>query len=75
MFLENRGDLTFEARTFKEASIGAWLVLDAGDLDDDLLLGSYSTIGVGSDYVPSRLRTWWITKGPSLALLENTTTP
>jgi len=79
VFLENTGDLTFEARTVKEASIGAWLGLDAGDLDDDgdedLLLGSYSTIGAGSDYVPSRLRTWWIKKGPSLALLENTTTP
>lgn len=79
LFLENTGGLTFEAHSFKEASIGAWLVADAGDLDDDgdddLLLGSYSTIGTESDYVPSRLRNWWITKGPSLALLENTTTP
>jgi hypothetical protein len=79
VFLENTGALTFEAHSFKEASIGAWLVADAGDLDedgdDDLLLGAYSTIGAGSDYVPSRLRNWWIKKGPSLALLENTTTP
>ena len=79
VFLENTGGLRFAARSFKEASIGAWLVADAGDLDDDgdadVLLGSYSTIGAGSDYVPSRLRTWWVEKGPSLALLENTTIP
>jgi hypothetical protein len=77
VFLENTGGLQFEARSFKESAIGAWLVADAGDLDDDgdddLLLGSYSTIGAGTDYVPDRLRTWWIEKGPSVALLENTT--
>jgi len=79
IFLENTGELQFEARSFKESAIGAWLVADAGDLDDDgdddLLLGSYSTIGAGTDYVPDRLRKWWIEKGPSVALLENTTNP
>jgi len=79
VFFENTGNLMFEARSFKETSMGAWLVLEAGDLDDDgdddLLLGSYSTIGAGSDYVPSRLRNWWIKKGPSVALLENMTHP
>jgi hypothetical protein len=79
VLLENTGGLQFKARSFKESAIGAWLVADAGDLDDDgdddLLLGSYSTISAGTDYVPSRLRQWWIEKGPSVVLMINTTNP
>jgi hypothetical protein len=77
VLLENTGGFRFKARSFKESAIGAWLVADAGDLDDDgdddLLLGSYSTIGGGTDYVPARLRKWWIENGPSVAFLENAT--
>ncbi len=77
VYLENEGTLEFRATTFQECSIGRWLVLESGDVDtdgdDDLLLGSFVGVAMNAEYVPSRLRDWWIDKGPSLLLMRNTT--
>ena len=47
VFLENTGGLTFKPQTFPMANRGRWLLIDAGDVDqdgdDDILLGSFYT--------------------------------
>ncbi|QHT68358.1 VCBS repeat-containing protein [Rhodocytophaga rosea] len=45
IYFENKGQLTFEPYTFKNASRGRWLTMEAGDVDDDndldIVLGSF----------------------------------
>lgn len=76
VYLKNQGNLDFRAKTFKESAVGRWIVADAGDVDGDddrdLVLGSYVGVGEKGDFVPTKLRSWWRSKGPSMALLENT---
>ena len=75
VYLENEGDLNFTSYSFPQSSNGRWIVMDAGDMDEDgdidLALGSFvyfepmgDTTGLGRK---------WMTKGPSVVLLENTT--
>lgn len=77
VYLENKGDFEFEASTFRQNTLGRWIVLDSGDIegdgDQDLLLGSFSALRLGSSYVPERLHQLWSRKGLSVVILENTT--
>lgn len=74
IYLENKGKLTFEDYSFPEATRGRWVVMDAGDMDADgdidLVLGSFvyfipqgDTTGLGKK---------WLSDGPSVVVLENT---
>jgi len=51
LYLENQGDMTFEASTFEGAADGRWMAMDVGDMDGDgdldILLGS---MVFGTDY-------------------------
>ena len=75
VYLENKGELKFEDYSFPESTRGRWIVMDAEDMDGDgdidLALGSFvyflplgDTTGLGQK---------WITSGPSIVVLENTT--
>lgn len=75
VYLENKGNLRFEDYSFPEAPKGRWVVMDAGDMDGDgdidLVLGSFvyfipagDTTGLGQK---------WLSSGPSVIVLENTT--
>ncbi|WAC09219.1 FG-GAP repeat domain-containing protein [Dyadobacter pollutisoli] len=75
VYLENKGKLKFEDYSIPEAPKGRWVVMDAGDMDADgdidLVLGSFvyflpqgDTTGLGKK---------WLTDGPSVIVLENTT--
>jgi hypothetical protein len=69
VFLENKGNLNFEASTLQETKTGRWLTMDAGDVDGDgkpdILLGNFS---VG----PTIIKTYYDWKnGPPFLLLKN----
>ncbi|MBN8822329.1 MULTISPECIES: VCBS repeat-containing protein [unclassified Spirosoma] len=75
IYLENKGKLSFVDYSFPEATRGRWVVMDAGDMDADgdidLVLGSFvyfipqgDTTGLGKK---------WLSEGPSVIVLENTT--
>ena len=74
VYLENKGHLQFDDYSFSQASRGRWVVMDAGDMDGDgdtdIALGSFvyfipdgDTTGLGRK---------WLTDGPSVVVLENT---
>lgn len=72
VYLENQGDLQFQAYTFDEATQGRWIVMDAGDIDQDgdvdIALGSLSF-----EVIPDRGQLQrWVEQGIPLILLENT---
>lgn len=73
VYLENRGNLSFEARTFKGYDRGRWLVLDTGDLTGngapDIVLGSFTAFNALGDTTGLNKK-WW-KEGPSIAILEN----
>ena len=74
VLLTNTGDLTFEARTFEDASRGRWLVMDVGDFDrdqdPDILLGS--NIGFAPQGDRTGLYERWVQEAPAFVVLENT---
>ncbi len=74
VYLENTGDLTFEAQTMVDSQRGRWLTLDAGDIDGDddldILLGS--NIGFAPMGDTTGLADRWAKEAPSFVLLENT---
>ena len=75
VYFQNQGNFRFSAFTFPEVSLGRWLVMDVGDIDQDgdqdIALGSltFEVIG-GGNYVDT-----WIANGIPFAILENTTQP
>ncbi|MRI01163.1 VCBS repeat-containing protein [Kriegella sp. EG-1] len=74
VYLENKGELNFEPSSFKGASKGRWIVLDAGDIDADgdidLALGSNVQFLAKGDTTGLSKR--WLTESPSVIILENT---
>lgn len=72
VYLENTGDLNFKASSFKGVSNGRWIVMDAGDADQDgdldILLGSLTF------EVPAKPKIveLWQKAGIPFVLLENT---
>lgn len=73
VYLENTGNMQFEASTFPEVNDGRWVVMDSGDMDQDgdqdLILGSLAfEVVPKSNYVQQ-----WIEKGIPYIILENTT--
>ncbi len=74
VYLENKGNLTFDDFTFPEATKGRWIVMDAGDIDGDgdidLALGSFVYFLAQGD--TTGLSKKWLEESPSVILLENT---
>ncbi len=74
LFLENKGDLSFEPYRIRNANAGRWMVLDAGDLDQDgdqdIMIGAY-TLGPGD--VPEDLRRKWFQSDNHVMILYNKT--
>jgi hypothetical protein len=73
VYLENKGNLEFTPRTFKNAARGKWLVMETGDFDGDhdtdIALGSftYGAAGAALSY------SWgWQREGASVLVLHNT---
>ena len=75
VYLENKGDLTFEAFSFPESTKGRWIVMDAEDMDDDgdidIALGSNVNFLAKDD--TTGLSKKWLKESPSIIILENTT--
>ncbi|MGB3777881.1 MAG: VCBS repeat-containing protein [Tunicatimonas sp.] len=72
VYLENQGDFRFKEYTFPEVTDGRWLVMDAGDVDQDgdvdIVLGSLSFEVVP----PNGLLAQWVERGVPFVVLENT---
>lgn len=72
VYLENKGDMKFEASTFAESADGRWVAMDIGDVDGDgdmdLILGSMI---FGTDYT-DYFNTWSKNGIPYLILENNT---
>ncbi|AWW00876.1 VCBS repeat-containing protein [Arcticibacterium luteifluviistationis] len=74
VYLENKGNLRFNALSFPEASKGRWMVMDAEDIDGDgdidIALGSNVQFLAQGD--TTGLSKKWLTESPSVIVLENT---
>lgn len=73
VYLENQGNMRFDASTFAEVSIGRWIAMDANDYDNDgdvdIVLGSNVSILPMGDATGINKR--WLKEGISLVVLEN----
>ena len=73
IYWENKGDLSFKAYSFNEATAGRWITMDAGDIDDDgdidIVLGN-ANFSVGA--VPEKFTRKWDVSTPSILILKNT---
>lgn len=74
VYLENKGNLIFEAFSFPESTKGRWIVMDAADMDADgdmdIALGSYVHFLAKGDTTGLSKR--WLKESPSVIILENT---
>ncbi len=72
-YFENTGNLTFKAYTFPEVNNGRWLVMDAGDMDQDgdtdLILGALTFETVPDVGLVDR----WTSLGLPFVILRNQT--
>ncbi len=75
VYLENKGNLIFDAFSFPKSTNGRWIVMDAADMDDDgdidIALGSFVYFLAKGD--TTGLSKKWLTDSPSIIVLENTT--
>ncbi len=73
VYLENEGNLKFSPSTFKEVTLGRWMVMDVDDWDqdgdDDIVLGSFIH---GPSKVAAAVKQVWKERGPMFVVLENT---
>jgi|YNPNPStandDraft_1061719.scaffolds.fasta_scaffold04866_3 hypothetical protein len=72
VYLENRGNLVFDAHTFTDCERGRWLTMGIGDLDGD---GDIDIV-LGAAYMTpfrttAELQERWKKEGPSLLILRN----
>ncbi|WP_128547540.1 FG-GAP repeat domain-containing protein [Larkinella soli] len=76
VYLENRGGAGLRASTFPDADQGAWLTMDAADVDqdgdEDILLGSFAFRVTPT---PKELLQRWQQSKTGVLLLENRTNP
>ena len=74
VYLENMGGFKYEDYSFEGSTDGRWIVMDAADMDGDgdvdLAIGSFVAFLAAGD--TTGLGEKWFTKGPSIAVLENT---
>lgn len=76
VYLENKNaqDFTFEDATLEEANFARWLLMDAGDVDNDgdqdIILSSFS---YAFTQVPIEKTKYWREKGIDILVLENKT--
>lgn len=72
IYLENKGNLQFEAFSIPQVNDGRWITLDAGDLDGDgdkdIILGSFVK---ALTPVPNRFETKWKSSTLPVLYLEN----
>ena len=76
VYLENEGGLNFSPHVIKGAEKGRWMVMDAGDIDqdgdEDILVGSFP---LNFESVPPSLLQSWQNDPYSVLFLENYTLP
>ena len=80
IYLENQfnktGKLEFIPSTLKETTQGRWLTMQVGDLDgdrdDDIVLGSFTAMGIGNDGVNQSIQNKF-QNGPAIIVLRNGT--
>lgn len=74
LYLENKGGLSFDPYQIENAHAGRWMVLDAGDLDQDgdqdIMIGAY-TLGPGQ--IPEDLQRKWFESDNHVMILYNQT--
>ncbi|WP_420400482.1 FG-GAP repeat domain-containing protein [Flagellimonas sp.] len=74
VFFENIGRLEFRRTTVPETYMGKWMVMDAGDIDDDgdddIVIGSALFM---TQEAPPEMKSIWRTKSVPLLVLENQT--
>jgi len=72
VYWENSGGFRFHPHSFKQASWGRWLTMEAGDIDGDgdtdLALGD-AIFAIGA--VPEQLMEQWNASAPSVLILRN----
>ena len=74
VYLENTDKKTFNFKpyTFKDANVGRWFLMDAGDIDndgdDDIILSSFTYVFTP---VPKHLSKLWEEKNVDIMVLEN----
>ena len=76
VYLENQGEWHFQPYRIPHADAGRWMVMDAGDLDqdgdEDLVLGSFTLNSTG---VADSLIRRWETSNQKILVLENQQVP
>ena len=74
VYLENKGEMKFNASTIDRVKDGRWLCMDTGDLDGDgdkdIVIGSF--IRGPSAVSPSRMKAWESGELPGLVLWNQT---
>lgn len=76
VYLENIGDMTFQPFQIEGANMGRWMVMDAGDIDqdgdEDVIFGSFT---LNSERIDPDLIQTWQQENKKLLFLENQLVP